>query len=188
MSGRAATVGLYGKLPAHGDFVRRNLPKSFVDPWDSWLAAGVEASRGRMGFAWEEAWRRAPIWRFCLPPGACGPDPVSGAMVPSLDTVGRRFPLTIAAVFPGAVACAGDTAWFESLERALDAARGGTMDADAICAGLALPDPLAEPPDTGWWTSGVAGHSPPMMWALPVLPPAESFLLLIDPAYAEDGG
>lgn len=181
-------VGLYGKLPAHGDFVRRNLPKSFVDPWDAWLAAGVEASRDRMGNVWEEAWRRAPIWRFSLPPGACGPDPAAGVMVPSLDTVGRHFPLTIAAVFPGAMAGSGDHAWFAALEQAVGAARDGTLDADAVCAGLAPPDALAEPPEPGWWTAGVAGHSPAMMWALPGLPPPESFLLLVDPAFAEDGG
>ena len=30
-------VGFYGKMPSRGDFVRRGLPDSFVDPWDAWL-------------------------------------------------------------------------------------------------------------------------------------------------------
>ena len=34
-----ARTGLFGKLPAHGDFVRRHLPRSFVTPWDEWLWA-----------------------------------------------------------------------------------------------------------------------------------------------------
>lgn len=180
-------LGLYGKMPAHGDFVRRNLPKSFVDPWDLWLAAGIEASRERMGTAWEEAWRNAPTWRFCLPPGACGPDPVTGVVVPSEDSVGRHFPLTIAAVLPGAMAGAGDAAWFDRLEQAVQAGRRGVLDADGLCGGLAEPDALAEPPEAGWWTSGVPGQAPPMSWPLAALPPAGSFLLLLDPAFAEDG-
>ncbi|HYF19297.1 MAG TPA: type VI secretion system-associated protein TagF [Ramlibacter sp.] len=178
-------VGLYGKMPAHGDFVRRNLPKSFVDPWDSWLAAGVEASRGQMGTAWDDAWRRAPAWRFCLPPGACGPDPVTGVVAPSEDSVGRRFPLTIASVIPGAMAGAGDTPWFEELEAALSAGRIGDLDADAMLGRLREPDAWGEPPEAGWWTSGVPGAAAPMMWALPTLPPAGSFVLLLDPAHAE---
>jgi len=180
-------VGLYGKMPAHGDFVRRNLPKSFVDPWDSWLAQGIEASRERMGAAWEDSWRRAPVWRFCLPPGACGPDPVTGVLVPSEDSVGRHFPLTIASVLPGAMAGAGDARWFDRLEYAVQAGRAGTLDADGACRGLPEPDTLAEPPEAGWWTLGVQDYAPPMMWALSSLPPPESFLLLLDPAFVEDG-
>ena len=180
-------LGVYGKMPAHGDFVRRNLPKSFVDPWDAWLAAGVEASRERMGLAWDEAWRRAPPWRFCLPPGACGPDPVTGVLATSEDSVGRRFPLTVAAVLPGAMAGAGDARWFDSVEQAVLAARTGQIDGDGICFGVPEPDALAEPPEAGWWTNGATGVTPPMSWPLAGLPPPGSFMLLIDPAFAESG-
>lgn len=181
------TVGLYGKMPAHGDFVRRHLPKSFIDPWDAWLAAGIEASRARMGAAWDEAWRRAPAWRFCLPPGACGPDPVSGVVLPSEDSVGRQFPLTAAAVLPGAMAGAGDAVWFDRLEQAVQAGRSGSIDADAVCRGLPEPDAFAEPPDIGWWTNGVADGTPAMAWPVAGLPPIDSFLLLLDPGFVEGG-
>ena len=39
----------------------------------------------------------APIWRFALAPGVAGPLPMLGVMMPSVDRVGRQFPLTLAA-------------------------------------------------------------------------------------------
>lgn len=187
MPAARAVTGLYGKMPAHGDFVRRNLPKSFIDPWDSWLAAGIEAARGRLGAQWDEVWARAPAWRFALPPGACGPDPATGVMMPSEDSVGRQFPLTIGAVFADAVAGAGDASWYERLEESVRLGRAGGGDADALLAGLPEPDALAEPPELGWWTGGIPDRVPPMTWPLAGLPPVEAFLLLLDPAYSEQG-
>ena len=111
---------------------------------------------------------------------------MSGVVVPSEDSVGRLFPLTVAAVLPGAVAGAGDAGWFQALEAALIAGRDGVADADGVLGRLQDPDGLAEPPQPGWWTAGVPGEAPPMMWALPALPPAEYFLLLLDPAHAEE--
>ena len=35
-------VGLFGKLPSHGDFLRRRTSDAFVDAWDAWLRAHVE--------------------------------------------------------------------------------------------------------------------------------------------------
>ncbi len=40
----------------------------------------------------------APVWRFTLPPGAAGPKALLGVMMPSVDRVGRKFPLTLASV------------------------------------------------------------------------------------------
>jgi type VI secretion system protein ImpM len=162
-------LGLYGKLPAHGDFVRRALPKSFVDPWDAWLQAGMAAARAALGEAWEDAWRDGPAWRFALPAGACGPEAVAGVMVPSADSVGRRFPLTLAAVFadgdgPARVA----EEWFEALERLARTGRAGGADAAGLAA--ALPPP-----------AGSAAASPPRDEVMAILDGTE------DPA-AEAGG
>jgi type VI secretion system protein ImpM len=27
-------TGFYGKVPTHADFIRHNLPRSFIEPWD----------------------------------------------------------------------------------------------------------------------------------------------------------
>jgi type VI secretion system ImpM family protein len=86
-------TGLFGKLPAHGDFLCRALPDSFVQPWDDWLQAGMAEARATLGEeSYAEAWSSAPAWRFLLPPQACGPDAVAGLLLASEDLVGRRFP------------------------------------------------------------------------------------------------
>ncbi|WP_198378820.1 type VI secretion system-associated protein TagF, partial [Neoroseomonas rubea] len=133
-------TGLYGKVPAHGDFVRRGLPSSFVGPWDAWLQEAVAAARDALGPRWAEAWDAAPPWRFALPAGACGPDAVAGVMLPSADTVGRRFPVTLAALLAPGEAMPGP-AWFDRVEAVACAGRAGMADADALCA--AIPDPAA---------------------------------------------
>ena len=38
---RDARAGLFGKLPARGDFVRENLPRDFTDSWDAWWQRGL---------------------------------------------------------------------------------------------------------------------------------------------------
>jgi type VI secretion system protein ImpM len=177
-----AVLGLFGKLPAHGDFVRRGLPSSFCDAWDAWLARGMAAARGSLGENWEGVWDASPVWRFALPAGACGPDPVAGVMAPSQDSVGRRFPLTVAAVLPGAIAGFWPPGWFAEMEgMALEALELG-MTADRLVAALPTPfdDPdLAEPPEPGWWTAGSA-EAPGLVWPLPALPEPEEFLLLLE--------
>ncbi len=131
-------TGLFGKVPAHGDFVRRGLPTSFVGPWDAWLQDGMAAARDRLGARWAEVWDRAPPWRFALPAGACGPDAVAGVLLPSEDMVGRRFPITLAAL----LATGEDVpapAWFAALEAAAQAGRAGRADADALAAAIPVP-------------------------------------------------
>jgi type VI secretion system protein ImpM len=112
--------GFYGKVPARGDFVSRRLDKGFVDVWDPWLQQGLAASRGSLGEAWLELYLNGPVWRFVLSAGVVGPDGVAGIMMPSVDKVGRYFPLTIATtvaagVTPFAVAAQGGT-WFARAE------------------------------------------------------------------------
>jgi type VI secretion system protein ImpM len=41
-----------------------------------------------------------PIWRFCLSPGVAGASGVIGVLMPSVDRVGRRFPLTLVGPLP----------------------------------------------------------------------------------------
>lgn len=135
-------MGLYGKVPAHGDFVRRGLPSSFVGPWDAWLQQGMAAAREALGPRWPAAWDEAPPWRFALPAGACGPDAVAGVMLPSEDMVGRRFPVTLAALLAPGAATPGP-GWFAALEAAALAGRAGQADADALAA--AIPRPGEEP-------------------------------------------
>lgn len=93
-----AQAGLFGKLPARGDFVRLNLPRGFTDAWDDWWQRSLLTTQHRPPDEWQAAWLEAPIWRFVLPPGLCGRDGVLGLWLPSVDKAGRYSPLTIAAV------------------------------------------------------------------------------------------
>ena len=93
-------VGFYGKLPSHGDFLRRRVSDAFVDAWDAWLRECLAASRTALGARWLDVYLTSPAWRFVCAPGACGPAPVIGLLAPSVDQVGRYFPLTLVAELP----------------------------------------------------------------------------------------
>ncbi|WP_053148792.1 type VI secretion system-associated protein TagF [Pseudomonas sp. Pf153] len=118
-----STPGFYGKLASRGDFVSRGLPQSFIAPWDSWLAAGLLASQTSLGERWLDAYLVSPLWRFLVAPGVCGPDAVVGVVMPSIDRVGRYFPLTVAVLLepdadPASVVGGADE-WFERVENLL---------------------------------------------------------------------
>jgi type VI secretion system protein ImpM len=88
-------VGLYGKLPTHGDFLRRRVTDDFVAAWDEWLQHCIADSRVALGEAWLETYLTSPVWRFSLAANVCGAAPVAGVLAPSVDRVGRYFPLTL---------------------------------------------------------------------------------------------
>lgn len=88
-------VGFFGKLPSHGDFVRRRVADDFVAGWDAWLQRCLAQSRESLGDAWLDTYLTSPVWRFALAPAVCGSAAVAGIVVPSVDRVGRYFPLTV---------------------------------------------------------------------------------------------
>lgn len=99
MNPQAVPPGWYGKLPSLGDFASRRLEAGFIDPWDAWLASGLLALREAEPEAWLHAYLSSPSWRFLLMPGVLpGPAGASGwagVLMPSVDRVGRYFPLTV---------------------------------------------------------------------------------------------
>jgi type VI secretion system protein ImpM len=113
--------GLYGKIPALGDFITRRLPARFVDIWDDWLQKALSASRQQLGSGWLDIYLTSPIWRFILSPGICDESVWAGVMMPSVDKVGRYFPLTLAVsvdaprIMPSDLFIK-DAGWFERLE------------------------------------------------------------------------
>ncbi|MGJ0486953.1 MAG: type VI secretion system-associated protein TagF [Methylomicrobium sp.] len=112
--------GFYGKIPSHGDFLSRRLPRQFIEPWDQWLQAGLLASHEQLGPAWLDIFLVSPIWQFALPAGLCGNDAWAGVMMPSVDRVGRYFPLTLVAKvthWPLTDLFEPDCGWFEALSR-----------------------------------------------------------------------
>jgi type VI secretion system protein ImpM len=137
-----APVGFFGKLPCRGDFLQRRVRQEFVTVWDPWLQRCLAESIRQMQERWLEAYLTSPVWRFVVSPGICGDGAYGGVMVPSVDRVGRYFPLTIVASWEPensalAVAC-GAHAWFDRAEElALDAPDASDFDVfDASVAQL----------------------------------------------------
>ena len=109
-------VGFYGKLPSHGDFLRRRVSDAFVDAWDEWLprVPGREPRGARAIAGWTST-SRARRGDSCARPARAARAPVLGLMAPSVDRVGRYFPLTLVAELPpyaSVIAAATDAASF----------------------------------------------------------------------------
>lgn len=91
-----ATPGWYGKLPMLGDFAHRRLPLGFVNACDSWLSQGIAASRESLGPSWLDNYLTAPLWCFVWSPNVVDERWWFGVLMPSVDAVGRYFPLMVA--------------------------------------------------------------------------------------------
>jgi type VI secretion system ImpM family protein len=135
---------IFGKLPAHGDFVARGLAAWQRERLDQWLSASLADARDQLGDAFAERFDTAPPWR-CVGARA-------GAIAPSQDGAGRRFPLLLMAGSgrAGAQAC----------EALLYDAIGGGWDADRVLAEAERI--VAEEPAgaTTWETDGGEGFAP----------------------------
>ena len=158
MSGPGVSVGFFGKLPARGDFVTAGLPRTFVDPWDAWCQRGIAQTRAAAA-DWTDAWLEAPVWRFRLPPGCCGAQPVLGLWMPSVDRAGRYFPLTIAAVgdpavSPGGFLDAAEQAGMAALEHDVEPGLLARQVSEAFGVGEPCPVPEAADGQAVWWTEG----------------------------------
>jgi type VI secretion system protein ImpM len=114
-------LGFYGKVSTHGDFVSRRLPRTFLDPWDSWLQECLRCTHEQLGDAWLDIYLTSPVWRFGLAAGVCGDSAWTGVIMPGVDRVGRYFPLTVAAALPPGSSAArvllDAGAWLSALER-----------------------------------------------------------------------
>jgi len=155
------TPGCYGKLPSRGDFVSWHLPPGFVKPWDDWLQTAIAHSRQQLESTWLECYLTSPLWRFALSPGACGEDAYAGVLMPSVDRVGRYFPLTIAAPLShdqNFLELTG-TDWFERAEEAALAGLNEHLDPENLVERvrtLGLPY-TSKSLGTVWLTEDAAG-------------------------------
>lgn len=136
-----APPGLYGKLPAHGDFVIRNLPTSFVNEWDQWLQQLMTGTRERIGEEWLNIYLTSPLWRFALSPGVIDGSVWAGILMPSVDRVGRYFPFSIVLRLPGATNplefISSRSEWFGEMEGLALSALHGQITLDELCEGMA---------------------------------------------------
>jgi type VI secretion system protein ImpM len=149
MPGQAVSrVKLFGKMPAHGDFVGRGLLPPEADNLDGWLIATMLHARDRVGDAFDDRYDRAPPWRFATPEAA-------GVLVASVDAVGRRYPLYLALNdAPAEVAEACEDLVYRAFAGAWDADRLAG-EAEALAAIPGVPAKQAR-----WWTIGGEGFAP----------------------------
>jgi len=166
------SAGWYGKIPAVGDFIARRVPPSFSQAWDRWLQGAIARSRERMAGQWRDAFLSMPVWRFVLSPGMLNANAWAGIMVPSVDAVGRYFPLAVASALPSASLDLVGTLlaarpWFQDIEAVALAAIGPAGDSasidDAIARKPFLPQWLRQPEPRDD-TVPLRGAKPQMLW------------------------
>ena len=80
---------IIGKLPGHGDFLARGVDYALREPLDRWMSAWIELARQELGEAFEDAYESAAPWLF---------ESVrfNAVLMPSVDSVGRMFPILAA--------------------------------------------------------------------------------------------
>lgn len=140
MSGKALNVqvGWYGKLPGVGDFASRGLSRDVVGRLDDWLQDGLAALQ-QQNRQWQQTFALSPVWNAILPAGLISPYPCLACIGPSLDRVGRDFPLTVLlhtpdiGYFPSLIQ-GGD--WFSRTREALRRAVDGRQLPDQLDQGL----------------------------------------------------
>jgi type VI secretion system protein ImpM len=137
---------LFGKLAAKRDFIAVAAPREFLNAWEPWMQGGVSASRESLGNGWQQAYLTAPIWRFWLGTDICGAT-VVGALMSSLDGLGRYYPLTLFAFAePGTAFAPPDIdaydPWFATAEDLLLSTLDKDRPFEAITGAL---DQLAAP-------------------------------------------
>lgn len=111
-------VGVFGKLPAKRDFVQKDMPRELMEVLDPWLQSALGESQSALGDGWLDHYLSAPIWRFWLGSAVIGRS-VLGALMPSVDWIGRYFPLCVAGTWDDPVGPPEinlQTAWYAGVE------------------------------------------------------------------------
>jgi type VI secretion system protein ImpM len=196
MSGNEQPVsGFFGKLPARGDFVSSRLTPPVARAWDSFISSVLAAAKEDLADRWSEVWLEAPVWLFALAGTMCGPSPLLGLWMPSIDKAGRHFPLMIATTSPGATPeqmARHGTEWLNAAEDAGRAAIADDLTPEQLAALIPPPPDLTATPDTGlphdlkprlgaglWWTDG-APLVPAQGLVLDTMPDASRFRAMLD--------
>jgi len=129
--------GFFGKAPAHGDFIARRVPDAVVGKVDTWLQQCLAASRATLVERWVEVFRISPLWRFAVSANIWSDEgAVCGVMMPSVDRVGRYFPMVAIYEFQSEISLTSlpfsAKEWFSDLESVLLGCLEDAFDIDAF--------------------------------------------------------
>lgn len=180
-------TGWFGKLPGSGDFAQRRLDPDFTQHWDHWLQDGMAELRQRHA-DWLTHYLQAPVWQFMLGQDVLAERAWLGVLMPSVDAVGRYFPMTV--VTPIEAGCSPQWAawWWQRVGHSLLAALEQEDDVTRFEVRLAQ-NLSAPPPDSAvwpelptaplrdesvWWTMG--HDATPQVLRLAGLPGAARFV------------
>lgn len=133
-------LGLFGKIPAKGDFVRHNVVDDAARSFEQWVQESNDALRGANAELPEH-----PVRVVFTPPGSS--KTVVAAVVPSQDQVGRKYPLVLFTLLPSSDGASHFSTLPVAYAPFLDAAvalgrQAASMELDPLKAALdALPTP-----------------------------------------------
>lgn len=185
MSG--SRIGWFGKLPSHGDFLQRRAPEEFVNAWDPWLQECIAQSRQQLGHGWLDVYLTSPVWRFFLTGGVISASSYAGIVLPSVDRVGRYFPLTIFSELPAdlppmAVVIHGRE-WLKTIEAlALHALQSEDFDIDQFDEAVqASAEPLSNVEQYYGISLGDGFPAASTHWRVPMISVDRVAASLIDP-------
>lgn len=157
-------AGLFGKVPAHGDFVWRGWPDALVARLDNWLTHGLSALRATLGEAgYAETMASAPLWHCWLigPAGEC----MHGVITPTVDSAGRMFMLVAGIAGPAAdvwAVASQQPGFAAAAEAAVYDALAGGLDADGLAARLADAVPIVD--GVGRFLASISGPANSAFW------------------------
>ncbi|MDX8352696.1 TagF domain-containing protein [Cognatiyoonia sp. IB215182] len=114
-------VGLFGKLPAHGDFISRNLPGPLRKSLDLWITHNIGQET-------------LPDGGLCKNLTLSG-TPITAVILPSRDKSGRIFPVVAVIPEPAGEATGMDE-WYDQIAALLRDAVSTAIDVDTLLASL----------------------------------------------------
>ena len=166
-------AGLFGKLPAHGDFVWRGWPDGLMARLDGWLTDGLSSLRASLGEGhYADIMAQAPLWHCWLmgPAGDC----LHGVITPTVDSAGRMFMLVAGIAGPAAdvwAVASQHPEFAAAAEAAAYDALAGGLDADGLAARLGEAVPAVDgvgrflaslscPSNSAFWVPNPAAGPP----------------------------
>ncbi|MDX8346596.1 TagF domain-containing protein [Cognatiyoonia sp. IB215446] len=114
-------VGLFGKLPAHGDFISRGLPGPLRKSLDQWITQNIGQET-------------LPDGGLCKSLTLAG-TPITAVILPSHDKSGRVFPV-VAVILEPAGGATSINEWCDQITVRLSDAVSTAIDADTLLASL----------------------------------------------------
>lgn len=91
-----ADIGLLGKHPGYGDFLRANVASDVAEQLEAWLDGCLPEIRDQQGQNWPVFWEQAQDLRFWIGRAVLGRS-LMGILRCSRDRAGRRYPLFLVA-------------------------------------------------------------------------------------------